>query len=75
MNRNIQVSVLGIQDFGCESETVSTRAYGQYDFQNGLHKVSYCELDSNGTATDNTHNFRIRVTGKQERFFVRTITV
>jgi len=53
MNRNIQVSVLGIQDFGCGSETVSTRAYGQYDFQNGLHKVSYCELDSNGTATDN----------------------
>lgn len=53
MNRNIQVSVLGIQNFGCGSETVSTRANGQYDFQNGSHKVSYRELDSNGTATDN----------------------
>lgn len=45
MNRNIQVFVLGIQNFGGEPETVSTRANGQYDFQNGLHKVSYCELD------------------------------
>lgn len=53
MKRNIRVFVLGIQNFGDGPETASTRANGQYDFQNGLHKVSYCELDSNGTATDN----------------------
>ena len=43
MNRNIQVFVLGIQNFGGEPETVSTRANGHYDFQNGLHKLLVIE--------------------------------
>ncbi len=32
MKRNIRIFVLGIQNFGDGSETVSTRANGQYDF-------------------------------------------
>lgn len=53
MKHNIQVSVLGVQNAGDESEAILTKATGTYHFENGVHKINYCELDENGTATDN----------------------
>ncbi len=53
MNYNIQVSVLGIQNAGNEPEAILTKATGTYCLENGFHKINYCELDENGTATDN----------------------
>lgn len=53
MKHNIQISVLGIQNAGDEPEMILTKATGTYHFENGVHKINYCELDENGTATDN----------------------
>lgn len=53
MKRQIQISVLGIQNAGSEPETISTKVSGTYSFEHGLHKINYCELDENGAATDN----------------------
>lgn len=53
MKHDIRISVLGIQDAGSGPEAILTKAFGAYDFENGIHKISYCELDENGTATDN----------------------
>lgn len=53
MKHNIQISVLGIQNAGDEPEAILTKATGIYCFENGVHKINYCELDENETATDN----------------------
>lgn len=53
MKHNIQISVLGIQNAGDEPEAILTKATGTYHFEKGVHKINYCELDENGTATDN----------------------
>lgn len=53
MKHNIQISVLGIQNAGDEPEAILTKAAGTYHFENGIHKINYCELNENGTATDN----------------------
>ena len=45
MKHDIQISVLGIQDAGSGPEAILTKAFGAYDFENGIHKISYCELD------------------------------
>ena len=53
MKRDIQISVLGIQNTGSEPEAILTKTTGTYCFENGFYKIQYCELDENGTATDN----------------------
>lgn len=53
MRHNIRISVLGIQNAGNEPEAILTKTTGTYCFENGFHKINYCELDENGTATDN----------------------
>lgn len=53
MNKNICISVLGIQNTGNGLESILTKAIGTYDFENGFHVINYCELDEHGTATDN----------------------
>lgn len=53
MKNNIQISVLGIQNAGNEPEAILTKTTGTYCFEDGFHKINYCELDENGTATDN----------------------
>ena len=49
MKHNIQVSVLGVQNAGDESEAILTKATGTYQFENGVHKINSCELDELGT--------------------------
>jgi uncharacterized beta-barrel protein YwiB (DUF1934 family) len=53
MKRCVQISILGIQNAGDEPEAILTKTNGAYCFEQGLHKISYYELDENGTATDN----------------------
>lgn len=53
MKNNIRISVLGIQNTGSEPEAILTKAIGMYCFEDGFHKINYCELDENGAATDN----------------------
>ena len=53
MKQNIQIFLLGIQNAGSEPEAILTKTAGDYCFENGSHKILYCELDENGTATDN----------------------
>ena len=53
MKQDIQISLLGIQNAGSEPEAILTKTAGDYCFENGSHKILYCELDENGTATDN----------------------
>jgi len=53
MKNNIQISVLGIQNAGNEPEAILTKTTGMYCFEDGFHKINYCELDENGTATNN----------------------
>lgn len=53
MKQDVQVSVLGIQNAGEEPEAILTRATGIYCFENGVHKIIYCELDEDGNATEN----------------------
>ena len=52
--KNIQISIFSIQDIGYDREGILTKTTGTYSFENGYHKVHYCELDEHGTATDNT---------------------
>ena len=53
MNKNIYISVQGVQDTGGGIETILTRTMGTYYFESGFHVISYRELDEHGTATDN----------------------
>ena len=53
MKNNIRISVLGSQNTGSEPEAILTKTIGMYCFEDGFHKINYCELDENGTATDN----------------------
>lgn len=53
MKQDIQISLLGIQNTGSEPEAILTKTTGTYCFENGFHKIHYCELDTAGTATDN----------------------
>ena len=53
MKQNIQISLLGIQNAGSEPEAILTKTARDYCFESGFHKILYCELDENGTATDN----------------------
>lgn len=53
MKQDIQISLLGIQNTGSEPEAILTKTTGTYCFENGFHKIHYCELDTTGTATDN----------------------
>lgn len=53
MNKDICISVQGIQNTGSGWETILTKTTGTYYFENGLHVVNYHELDEHGTATDN----------------------
>lgn len=53
MKQDIQISVLGIQNAGSEPEAILTKTTGTYSFEKGFYKIQYCELDENGTATDN----------------------
>lgn len=53
MKQNIQIFLLGIQNAGSEPEAILTKTAGDYCFENGFHKILYCELDESGTATDN----------------------
>lgn len=53
MKTDIQISLLGIQNAGSEPEAILTNTTGTYWFENGFHKIHYCELDAAGTATDN----------------------
>ena len=53
MNKNICISVFGIQNTGNGLESILTKSTGTYDFENGFHVISYRELDEHGTATDN----------------------
>lgn len=53
MKQDIQISLLGIQNAGSGVEAILTKATGTYCFENGFHKILYCELNENGTATDN----------------------
>lgn len=53
MKQNIQIFLLGIQNAGSEPEAILTKTARDYCFENGFHKILYCELDENGTATDN----------------------
>lgn len=53
MNKNIYISVQGIQNTGSGLETILTKTIGTYYFENGFHVINYHELDEQGTATDN----------------------
>ena len=53
MKQDIQIFLLGIQNAGSEPEAILTKTVGNYCFENGSHKILYCELDEDGTATDN----------------------
>lgn len=53
MKHNIRISVLGIQNTGSAPEAILTKTTGSYCMENGIHTISYYELDENGTATDN----------------------
>lgn len=53
VDKNICISVLGIQNIGNGLESILTKASGTYDFENGFHVINYRELDEHGTATDN----------------------
>ena len=52
--KDIQISIFSMQDIGYDREGILTKTTGTYSFENGYHKVHYCELDEHGTATDNT---------------------
>lgn len=53
MNKDICISVQGIQNTGSGWETILTKTTGTYYFENGFHVVNYHELDEHGTDTDN----------------------
>ena len=53
MKHNIQIPVLGIQNTGSAPEAILKKTTGSYCMENGIHTISYYELDENGTATDN----------------------
>lgn len=53
MNKNICISVRGIQNIGDGLESILTKTTGTYYFENGFHVINYRELDEHGTATDN----------------------
>lgn len=53
MNKDICISVQGIQNTGSGLETILTKTTGTYYFENGFHVINYCEMDEHGTATDN----------------------
>lgn len=53
MKQDIQIFVFSIQNAGNEPEAILTRTTGSYCFENGFHKINYCELDEDGNATDN----------------------
>ena len=52
MRKDVQVSVLGIQDAGGGPEAVLTRTAGTCSPQDGGYRVGYRELDEHGNATD-----------------------
>lgn len=53
MKHDIRITVLGIQNVGNEPEAIMTKSTGTYCFEQGFYRIHYCELDENGTATDN----------------------
>lgn len=53
MRKDVQVSVLGIQDAGGGPEAVLTRTAGTCSQQDGGYRIGYRELDEHGNATHN----------------------
>ena len=60
MKHNIQISVLGIQNTGSAPEAILTKTTGSYCMENGIHTISYYELDENGTEQTISFSFRTR---------------
>ncbi len=57
MTQDVQISILGIQNAGSGPEAILTTTTGNYCFEDGVHRISYCELDEYGNVTENLLSF------------------
>lgn len=57
MTQDVRISILGIQNAGSGPEAILTTTTGNYCFEDGVHRISYCELDEYGNATENFLSF------------------